>query len=143
LLNELENNAFAKMIMANTDLVQPGPDGIRGTEDDIVTHHIGVDSFAKYDGVLEVNQLAQIAADNAWGANDPFLEALRAKVQRDDPTTSAVETNYLRFTGGEHMVMGGTENADTIIGHDGDDGIWGGAGDDRIEGGHGVDLVIG
>src|SRR5690606_512670 len=55
LLNELENNAFSKMIMANTDLVQPGPDGIRGTEDDIITHHIGVDSFARYDGTLEVD----------------------------------------------------------------------------------------
>ena len=143
LLNELENNAFAKMIMANTDLVRPGPDGIRGTEDDIVTHHIGLDSFAKYDGVLEVSQAAQIAADGAWGANDPFLEALRAKVQRDDPNTVGADTNFLRFTGGEHMVMGGTEFADTIIGGDGDDGIWGGNGDDRIESGHGVDLVSG
>ncbi|WP_183097160.1 peroxidase family protein [Mesorhizobium sp. YM1C-6-2] len=143
LLNELENNAFAKMIMANTDLVQPGPDGIRGTEDDIVTHHIGLDSFAKYDGVLEVDPDAQIAADNAWGANDPFLEALRAKVQRDDPSTAGADANYLRFTGGEHMVMGGTDGDDTIIGGDGDDGIWGGDGDDRIESGHGVDLVSG
>ncbi|MDC9825806.1 peroxidase family protein [Devosia sp. ZB163] len=141
LLNELENNAFSKLIMANTDLVQPGPDGIRGTEDDIITHHIGVDSFARYDGVLEVNKLSQIETDPV--GDDPFLGALRAKVQRDDPTTAAVETNYLRFTGGEHMVMGGTAGNDTIIGGDGDDGIWGGAGDDRIEGGHGVDLVVG
>lgn len=143
LLNELENNAFAKMMMANTDLVQPGLDGIRGTEDDIITHHIGLDSFAKYDGVLEVNIDAQIAADSAWGANDPFLEALRVKVQRDDPSTPGADANYLRFTGGEHMVMGGTAGNDTIIGGDGDDGIWGGNGDDRIESGHGVDLVSG
>jgi Ca2+-binding RTX toxin-like protein len=143
LLNELENNAFSKLIMANTDIARPGADGIPGTDDDVITHHIGVDSFAKYDGVLEVNLAAQIAADSAWGANDPFLEALRKKVLRDDPGTAAIETNYLRFTGGEHMVMGGTDQADTIIGGDGDDGIWGGDGDDRIESGHGVDLVIG
>src|SRR5690606_18537394 len=36
-LNELENNAFSKLIMANTDLIQdPGPDGIKGTADDTV-----------------------------------------------------------------------------------------------------------
>lgn len=140
LLNELENNAFSKLIMANTDLVQPGPDGIRGTSDDVITHHIGVDSFAKYDGVLEVDLSRQIEADAA--GDDPFLDALRAKVLRNDPSTPGADSNYLRFTGGEHMVMGGTSQADTIIGGDGDDGIWGGAGDDRIESGHGVDLVV-
>lgn len=140
LLNELENNAFSKLIMANSDLVQPGPDGIRGTADDIVNQHIGVDSFARYDGVLEVDLAKQREAD-AQG-DDPFLAALRAKVVRNDPNTPGTDSNYLRFTGGEHMVMGGTSEADTIIGGDGDDGIWGGAGDDRIEGGHGVDLVV-
>lgn len=141
LLTELEDNAFSKMIMANTDLTQPGPDGIRGTDDDIVTHHIGVDSFAKYDGVLEVDETKQIALDPE--GDDPFMEAIRAKVQRDDPSTEGADENYIRFTGGEHMVIGGTSGADTIIGGNGDDGIWGGAGDDRIEGGHGVDLIIG
>ncbi|WP_281270379.1 peroxidase family protein [Pelagibacterium sediminicola] len=141
LLNELENNAFSKLIMANTDLSQPGPDGIRGTEDDVITHHIGVDSFAKHDLVLEVDESRQIALDPQ--GDDPVLEAIRAKVQRDDPSTAAVETNYLRFTGGEHAVMGGTDQDDTIIGGDGDDAIWGGSGNDRIEGGHGVDLIIG
>ncbi|MBE7734549.1 hypothetical protein H0482_15870 [Devosia sp. CC-YST696] len=62
LLNELENNAFSKLIMANTDLVQPGPDGVSGTEDDIINYHIGVDSFARYDGVLEVDLSRQMAA---------------------------------------------------------------------------------
>lgn len=141
LLNELENNAFSKLIMANTDLAQAGPDGIKGTEDDVITHHIGVDSFAKHDVVLEVDESRQIALDPA--GDDPILEAIRAKVQRDDPSTAEIETNYLRFTGGEHAVMGGTDQDDTIIGGDGDDAIWGGTGNDRIEGGHGVDLIIG
>lgn len=141
LLNELENNAFSKLIMANTDLVRPGPDGVRGTEDDIVNYHIGVDSFARYDGVLEVDLARQLAMDPE--GDDPFLNAIRAKVQRDDPSTAGADANYLRFTGGEHMVIGGTAGVDTIIGGDGDDGIWGGAGDDRIESGHGVDLVVG
>ena len=141
-LNELEQNSFSKMLLANTALAQPGADGIRGTSDDIIARHIGVDSFANYDFVLEVNQANQAEPDPT--GNDPVLEALGlGKVVRDDPTTAAVETNYIRFTGGEHIVVGGTEGNDTIITDDGDDGIWGGAGDDRIESGFGVDLVNG
>ncbi len=60
LLNELENNAFSKMIMANTDMTDPGPDGVRGTEDDIVNYHVGVDSFAKHDFVLHVDPTKQL-----------------------------------------------------------------------------------
>ncbi|PXW53723.1 hemolysin type calcium-binding protein [Methylobacterium sp. B4] len=51
--------------------------------------------------------------------------------------------HYLRFTGGEHVLVGGTEGNDTIITDYGDDGIWGDAGNDRIESGAGVDLVNG
>ncbi len=148
-LNALEQNSFAKMIMANTNLAQPGADGIRGTGDDIIDRHIGVDSFAAYDFVLEVNVDNQ--ADYNGDApgkdplgNDPTLEALGlTKVVRDNPLTPEVDTNYIRFFGGEHIVIGGTNGNDTIISDFGDDGIWGDAGDDRIESGAGVDLVNG
>lgn len=149
LLVSLEQNSFAKLIMANTDLAQPGPDGIRGTSDDIVERHIGVDSFAKYDLVLEVNAANQADYNGAaLGVdplgNDPVLEALGlGKVVRDDLGTSGPDAHYLRFTGGEHVVVGGTQFNDTIITDEGDDGIWGDAGDDRIESGAGVDLVNG
>ncbi len=148
-LVSLEQNSFAKLIMANTDLAQPGPDGIRGTLDDIVERHIGVDSFAKYDLVLEVNAATQVDYNGAADGvdpegNDPVLEALGlGKVVRDDLGTTGPDANYLRFTGGEHIVVGGTQFNDTIITDDGDDGIWGDAGDDRIESGAGVDLVNG
>ncbi|MDO9442132.1 MAG: peroxidase family protein [Beijerinckiaceae bacterium] len=142
-LNELEANAFSKLIMANTDLTQDaGPDGIKGTEDDSVVHHIGVDSFGKYDYLLEVNQAMQIGDDPV--SDDPILAGLGvSKVGRDDPSTPGADTNYLRFIGAEHVVLGGTDQADTLIGDLGDDGIWGGRGDDRIEGGQGVDLILG
>ncbi|MEP3329230.1 peroxidase family protein [Sedimentitalea sp.] len=130
MLNELENNAFTKLIMANTDI---------GNEDGDVDHHIGLDVFAKYDHVLEVNPDNQIEDDPE--GDDPVLNALLPKVLRDDPTTPGADTNYIRYTGGEHVVFGGTEEADTIIAGDGDDAIWGGSGDDVIEGGHGVDLI--
>ena len=76
--------------------------------------------------------------------NDPVLEALgQGKVVRDNPNTPGADTNYLRFYGGEHIVAGGTNDADIIITDFGDDGIWGDAGNDRIESGAGVDLVNG
>lgn len=148
-LTELEQNSFAKMIMANTDISQPGADGIRGTDDDVVTRHIGVDSFAAYDYVLEVNAANQADYNgNAAGVdplgNDPVLEALGlGKVIRNDPGTPGADANYLRVFGGEHVVVGGTSGNDTIITDFGDDGIWGDAGNDRIESGAGVDLVNG
>ncbi|WP_029617725.1 peroxidase family protein [Pseudorhizobium marinum] len=148
-LNSLEQNSFAKLIMANTNLANPGADGIRGTADDIVERHIGVDSFATYDYVLEVDATKQVDYNGAAPGvdplgNDPTLEALGlTKVVRDDPGTAGVDSNYIRFFGGEHVVLGGTVGNDTIIGDFGDDGIWGDMGDDRIEAGAGVDLVNG
>ena len=147
-LTMLEQNSFAKMIMANTDLAKAGDDGIRGTADDVIDRHIGVDSFATYDYVLEVNVANQ--ADYSPGngkdptGNDPFLEAMgQSKVLRNDPGTPGLDLNFLRFFGGEHIVVGGTNDPDTIITDFGDDGIWGDAGNDRIESGAGVDLVNG
>ena len=149
-LNMLEQNSFAKMIMANTNLAQPGADGIRGTADDVVERHIGVDSFAAYDYVFEVDPAnqADYNPDDPDSVdptgNDPVLEAVGlGKVQRDNLSTPGPDDNYIRFTGGEHVVVGGTNDADTIITDFGDDGIWGDGGDDRIESGAGVDLVNG
>ena len=73
-LNQLEQNSFSKMLLANSSLADPGADGIRGTADDIVTHHIGVDSFTRYDFVLEVNQANQLIPDPV--GNDPVLEVM-------------------------------------------------------------------
>lgn len=162
LLTSLEQNSFAKLIMANTDLSLPGADGIRGTADDEVPRHIGVDAFALYDFTLEVNVANQADYNGAAAGKDPsgidpVLEGLGlGKVQRDNPNTVLDESppdtslnqngttgHYLRFTGGEHIVVGGTKGNDTIITDFGDDGIWGDAGDDRIESGAGVDLVNG
>lgn len=139
-LNELEQNSFAKILLANTALSEPGPDGIRGTADDIVRRHIGADSFARYDHVLEVDRAYQMEDDPE--ADDPILAGFGfTKVMRDNPATPGPDTNYLRFTGGEHVVIGGTSGNDTIISSDGDDAIWGDAGDDFISAGFGVDLV--
>ncbi len=151
-LTELENNAFSKLIMANTDLSDPGPDGIRGTDDDIIKHHIGIDSFANYDYILEVQQQYQrdYAPDDAASKDPNDIDATLAglglkQVNRDMPAyfDSTFYDNYLRFIGGEHVVLGGSAGNDILIGDLGDDSIWGGAGDDYIDGGQGVDLIMG
>ena len=73
------------------------PDGIRGTADDIVPRHIGVDAFADYDFELEVNAANQLDQNGAAPGrdptgNDPVLEAMGlGKVVRDDPGTAADE----------------------------------------------------
>jgi Ca2+-binding RTX toxin-like protein len=141
-LVELEQNSFAKMIMANTDMAQPGADGIRGTGDDIVLRHMGVDAFAVYDHMFEVDITKQAEADPT--TDDPILGGLGLqKVLRDNPGTVGADANYFRTFGGEHVMVGGTNDADTIITDFGDDGIWGDGGNDRIESGAGVDLVNG
>ncbi len=151
-LNSLEQNAFIKMIMANSDLSDPGPDGIRGTGDDIVTRHVGIDSFGTYDFVYEVNEENQADYDpdnlSLTGVDpvgeDLALEAMGlGKVTRDNLSTDGPDENYLRVRGGEHVVLGGSNENDTLIADFGDDAIWGDAGDDRIEAGAGVDLVNG
>ncbi|WP_194273819.1 MULTISPECIES: peroxidase family protein [Rhizobium] len=149
-LHMLEQNSFAKMIMANTDIAQPGADGIRGTADDVISRHIGVDAFAAYDFVLEVNPANQVDYNGADVdgvdpiGTDAALEAMGlGKVVRDNPGTVGPDADYIRFTGGEHVVVGGTTGNDTIITDFGDDGIWGDDGNDRIESGAGVDLVNG
>ncbi|MXO49184.1 heme peroxidase [Erythrobacter vulgaris] len=142
LLNELENNAFSKLILANTDMADAGADGIRGTADDILNFHGHVDAFAMPDYILHVDPSKQVGPDPQH--DDPILNAIgQTLVQRDDLATPGVETNYIKFIGDEHIAINGTDGDDTIISGAGDDGIWGGLGNDRIEGGQGVDLILG
>ena len=142
LLNELENNAFSKLIQANTDLTDPGPDGIRGTADDILNFHGHVDAFTMATHVLHVDPTKQIGPDPQH--DDALLNAIgQTLVQRDDLATPDAEVNYIKYIGADHITINGTAGDDTIISGGGDDGIWGGNGNDRIEGGHGVDLIIG
>ena len=116
LLNEIENNTFSAMIVRNSDAT-----------------HLPLDIFATPAFTLEVNQSRQFNA--GIGGADP------AGVIRNNPATAGADTNYLRFTGDAHIVLGGTDSADTIIGGGGDDAIWGDGGNDRIEGGGANDNI--
>ncbi|AQZ34165.1 heme peroxidase [Pseudomonas sp. LPH1] len=121
LLAALEENSFAALVMANTDLGRPG------------SSHLPGDLFASVDHILELNQALQVGADPEW--DDPVMQALTPLVERGP--------GYLRYNGEEHVVLGGTEGNDILIGGIGDDTLWGDGGDDRLEGGYGNDIIQG
>ena len=64
---------------------------------------------------------------------------------------SGPDTNYLDYTGAEHVVLGGTNpgNAanpsgdDILISGDGDDTLYGDGGNDLLDGGNGNDTILG
>ncbi len=124
---ELEGNSFAKLIMANTD----------------ATHLPGL-VFSTPAFTLEVDPTKQFTGEGVNGRADPSNgDPLLPLVIRDDPTTVGPDTNYLRYTGEDHIVLGGTELADTMISSEGDDTLWGDGGNDRLDGGYGNDQIRG
>lgn len=118
-LAQLEENSFAELIMRNTNV-----------------RHLPLDVFSRPAFVFE---LANV------GTSGPIL---------DDPATPADEQNEavllrrmpdgtIRYTGVEHIVMGGTPGNDKMRASEGDDTLWGDEGDDRLEGGDGNDAING
>ena len=131
LLSELEGNSLAKMVLRNTEL---GEDGTA----------IPGDIFSRPDLTLYIDEARQLAMT---GLPDPqhdnaTLEAISQMVDRRDTDGDGV-TDYMRYNGGDHVVMQGSDGNDTLIGGEGDDSLWGGDGDDRLDGGYGVDHVHG
>jgi Ca2+-binding RTX toxin-like protein len=127
-LTELENNSFAKLVMLNTD-----------------THHLPADIFSTPAFILEVDQTKQFTGLDPDGHGDPVEGGtpLLPIVIRDNPATPGLDDHYLRYTGEDHVVLGGTDEADILISSIGDDTLWGDGGDDRLEGGDGVDNIEG
>jgi Ca2+-binding RTX toxin-like protein len=124
---ELEGNSFAKLIMANTD----------------VTHLPGL-VFSTPAFTLEVDASKQFTGEGAGGRDDPSNgDPLVPLVIRDNPETAGPDTNYLRYTGEDHIVIGGTDGADIMISSEGDDTLWGDGGNDRMDGGYGNDQLRG
>jgi Ca2+-binding RTX toxin-like protein len=124
-LSELEGNSFASMIMRHTN-----------------TTHLPGDVFSTPAYFLEVDQSKQF--NEGRGNLDPTGESIFSQlVSRNNPATSGPDTNYLKFNGGDHVVLGGTNNADILIGGLGDDTLWGDGGNDRLEGGAGNDIING
>ena len=157
LLAEMENNSFAKMIMANTDATHLPSDvfstpGLILEVDRTKQFNPGLGETAGADGILVDDPVTAVneSADNL--GNDPVGGGiLTPLVVRNNPSTPGPDTNYLRYTGPEHVLLGGTDpgNAfnpsgnDILIGSEGDDTLYGDGGNDRLEGGAGNDILNG
>ncbi|MGH8377260.1 MAG: peroxidase family protein, partial [Pseudomonas sp.] len=148
---ELENNSFANLVMLNSDAthlsanifltpaftletdptrqfnqsVVAGPDGIVGTLDDLPAN---ADPFGPSEHPI----------------GSPRIDHFTPLVIRDNPATVGLDTNYLHYTGGDTVVLGGTPGDDILIAGDSDDDtVYGDAGNDRLDGGYGNDNVFG
>ncbi|WP_424630077.1 peroxidase family protein [Bradyrhizobium sp. SYSU BS000235] len=130
LFGEMENNSFAAMIMRNTNAT-----------------HLPSDVFSTPGLILEVDQTRQfndLDGDGTLESADPVGSGiLTPLVVRNNPATPGTDTNYLRYTGGDHVVLGGTEAADILIAGIGDDTLFGDGNNDRLEGGFGNDIING
>ena len=130
LFGEMENNSFAAMIMRNTDAT-----------------HLPSDVFSTPGLILEIDQTKQfndLNGDGVLESTDPAGGGiLTPLVVRNNPATVGTDSNYLRYTGGDHVVLGGTEAADILIAGIGDDTLFGDGGADRLEGGFGNDIING
>jgi Ca2+-binding RTX toxin-like protein len=149
---ELEGNSFSRLIMANTN-VQHLPGVVFLTPAFTLevdqSKQFNASVIAGPDGILldDPNTPEDETADNLPGNADPTAEgpfaALHPFVIRDNPETPGADTNYLKYTGPEHVVLGGTAGNDIIISSEGDDTLYGDDGDDRLEGGDGNDFLNG
>ncbi len=127
-LTELEGNSFASIIERNLG----------------VTHLPG-DVFSTPAFTVEVGNM-----DNTPGAigDDPTtLDQNEATMLNHLLTPSLafvrMADGTVRYTGDQHIVMGGTAGNDRMRAGEGDDTLHGDAGNDRLEGGDGNDFLIG
>ncbi len=125
LFAEMENNTLSAIISRNLDV-----------------GHLPSDVFSTPGLILEVDQSKQF--NIGLGQDDPVGGGiLNLLVIRNNPNTPGPDSNYLRYTGDQHVLLGGTEGNDILIGSEGDDTLFGDGGNDRLEGGAGNDIING
>ena len=130
---ELEQNSFAKLVMANTDVT-----------------HLPDNIFMMPALTLEVDPTKQFTGLGPDGRADPTGTPIAINgvefvplVIRDNPDTAGPDANYLQYTGFDHVVLGGTPGDDIIVSSEGDDTVYGDEGNDRLDGGFGNDVIMG
>ncbi len=134
MLNQLEANSFAALVMRNSDLGDEG------------SSHVHARLFMTPDHVLEVNTGVQLGADPKWGnALKDLLTPLviRKAAGADVDGDGKADGAYLKYSGPGHVVLGGSAGNDTLIGGLGIDSLWGDGGNDRLDGGDEADTVHG
>jgi Ca2+-binding RTX toxin-like protein len=129
LLNQLEGNSFAALVMRNSDLGETGQG------------HLPALLFDTPDATLEVVTDVQIGDDPTWG--DPILDIIKPLFIRTGFNAEDGYYHFLQYNGADHIVMGGSELGDTLIGGLGIDSLWGDGGNDRLDGGYEADKVYG
>lgn len=148
-LSEMENNTFAKIISLNADAGHLPSDvfstpGLILEIDRTKQWNPGLGETAGLDGILLDNPATLIdeSADNL-GIDPTGGGILTPLVIRNNPATTGPDANYLKYTGAEHVLLGGTNGADILIGSEGDDTLYADGGNDRLEGGAGNDSYFG
>ena len=168
LLNLLEANTFSDIIMRNTNLgdlhathlsaeIMEVPDMVIELDELVAQQNYSGDALndAK---TTSSNFDDRTSLDIKW--DDPIQQAIDRKVVRvlngvdsdgvaydinRDGVIDAkdAELNMLKFSGGEHVVLGGTEGRDYMYGDKGIDTLWGDGGDDYLNAGMESDQVFG
>ena len=128
MLNQLEANSFAALVMRNSDLGEVG------------SSHVHAKLFMTPDHTLEVNTRVQTEVDPTWG--NPLKDLLTPLVVRKEAGADG-NGAYLKYAGDGHVVLGGSQGNDTLIGGKGIDSLWGDGGNDRLDGGDEADTVHG
>lgn len=158
LFGEMENNSFAAMMMRNTDATHLPSDvfstpGLILEIDQRRQYNPGLGESGGADGIVEDNPLTtdiDESADNL-GIDPTGTGILTQLVVRNNPATAGTDTNYLKYNGSDHVVLGGTDPGNTfnpsgndvLIAGIGDDTVYGDGGNDIIEGGFGNDILNG
>ncbi len=119
-LTQLEENSFAEMIMTSL----PG------------VKHLPFDVFSTPTYTFEMS----VQGTSGPIVNDPDTPYNESVLLTRGTTLG---TNTIRYSGLEHIVMGGTEGVNRMQSGAGDDTLWGDGGNDRLEGGAGNDSLNG
>lgn len=147
-LNQLEPNSFADLVMRNTELGGNYSTHLNGAL------FVTPDYILELDpGIAQEDYAAGAGKDPLWAVGEPhsiFASKVTRIVGIDTSNANGnvagdghYEGGTLKFLGGEHVVLGGTEGNDTLLSDRGIDTIWGDGGDDYINAGMESDDVFG
>ncbi|MDG1117942.1 MAG: peroxidase family protein, partial [Flavimaricola sp.] len=135
LLDNLEPNTFTDLVMRNSDLSDP------------YATHMNASIFVTPDYIFELDRQIAEGHDVDPVHEDAFLQMIDPKVVRIQ--TDVFDANghdfggTLKFSGGEHVVLGGTEGNDSLYGDKGIDALYGDGGDDYLNAGMEADHYFG
>jgi Ca2+-binding RTX toxin-like protein len=154
ILNNLEPNTFSDLVMRNTALGDKYATHLNGalfvTPDYFLELDRGIkqeDYDTRTDNPL-TTAIEGAGLDPIYAVGEAHPITAPNKVLRNYNGSTIVDGNHdvggtIRFTGGDHVVIGGTEGNDKLYSDRGIDTIWGDGGNDFINAGTESDDVFG